>query len=399
MTSRFDVAVVGAGIVGLSTARAIGFARPGLSIVILEKEEEIATHQTGRNSGVVHAGLYYRPGSLKARLCVEGGPRLLEFCDERGIDTTQAGKIVVATSASQLPALAELERRAGANGVRVVRVGPDEICEHEPEARGVEGLRVPFTGAVEFRDVARAFAEDLIRDGAEVRTGHGVLSSRSSSSGRILETVGGPIECSLVVNCAGLHVDRIARLLGTEPGVKVLPFRGEYWSLTPDAAARVRGHIYPVPDPRFPHLGVHFTRDVRGRVEIGPNAVWAWGREAYGRLSGNPRDALETLSYRGFWNLARRHWRTGLGEQWRSMSRAAFVRRARQLVPRLDARDLDQWRSGVRAQAVDTDGALIYDFLILQSPGVVNVINAPSPAATSCLSIGEHIAAIALEQL
>ena len=400
MTERVDVAVVGAGIVGLATARAIRAARPATSIAVLEKEPEVAAHQTGRNSGVIHAGLYYEPGSLKARLCVEGGPRLVRYCAERGIPTARTGKVVVATTPAQIPALDELERRARANRVECTRIGRAGIREREPHAAGIDGLWVPVTASVDFGDVARAFAAELSAEGVALRTGWEVREARPPREGRrVLETSGGALEASVVVTCAGLHVDRVARALGCEPDVRVLPFRGEYWSLTPAAAKRVRGHIYPVPDPRFPHLGVHFTRNVHGRVEVGPNAVWAWGREAYARVSGDARDAIHTLSYRGFWNLARRHWRTGVGEQWRSLNRRAFVARARALVPQLEASDLSAWRSGIRAQAVDAGGALVHDFVIREAAGVVNVLNAPSPAATACLAIGEHIAGVALRQL
>jgi len=399
LSARFDCAVIGGGIVGLATTHALHAARPDLSLLVLEKEPEVAAHQTGRNSGVIHAGLYYAPGSLKARLSVRGGPRLFEFCAEYGVATTQTGKIVVATSADQIPALDELERRATANGVETQRIGPAGIAEHEPHVRGIDGLRVPSTGAVDFGDVARAFAGLLSAAGVEIRTSFEVERAVSERGCHRLLSHADEVSARLVINCAGLHVDRISRILGVEPGFVVLPFRGEYWSLTEAAARRVRGHVYPVPDPRFPHLGVHFTRSVRDRVEIGPNAVWAWGREAYGRISGRPADALETLRYRGFWNLARAHWRTAAAEQWRSLSRRAFVGRARAMLPDLAVGDLANWRSGIRAQAVARDGSLVKDFVIRETPGVINVLNAPSPAATSCLTIGEHIAGRALEQL
>lgn len=401
MTDRYDVAVIGAGIVGLATARAIAKADPSRTILVLEKEPVVAAHQTGRNSGVIHAGVYYRPGSLKARLCVEGGARLVTFCEERGITITRHGKLIVATRVTQVPALEELGRRAAANGVRAIRIGPEEIQEREPYVRGVAGLRVPFTGSVDFTRVAAELVSDLSVRGTEVRTEAAVRSARPrpGSPGRILETESGSVEASIVVNCAGLHADSMARLLGTDPATRLLPFRGEYWSLAEEAAHRIRGHVYPVPDPRFSHLGVHFTRSVDGRVEIGPNAVWAWGREAYGRLSCRPADALETLSYRGFWHLAARHWKTAVAEQWRSLSRRAFVANARGLMPALEVGDLEAWRSGVRAQAVGPDGSLIDDFVIREEAGVVNVVNAPSPAATSCLTIGEHIGRIALSGL
>ncbi|WP_419935246.1 L-2-hydroxyglutarate oxidase [Candidatus Palauibacter sp.] len=300
MTRPADIAVVGGGIVGLATADAIRRARPGLSLTVLEKEPEVAAHQTGRNSGVIHAGLYYAPGSLKARLCTEGSARLFRYCAERGIATTRTGKIVVAMSRDQLSALDELERRGRANGVAMERIGPGGIAEREPRAGGIEALHVPATGAVDFGDVARALAADLSRAGHEVRTGFEVREARRTPNRTCLIGPPGDVQAGVVVNCAGLHVDRVMRLLGHDPRLRVLPFRGKYWSLSGAAADRVHGHIYPVPDPRLPHLGAHFTRNVAGRVELGPNAVWAWGREAYGRFSGRVPDALEALSYRGF---------------------------------------------------------------------------------------------------
>ena len=399
MTKPLDITVIGGGIVGLATADALRRARPDLSLTVLEKEPEIAAHQTGRNSGVIHAGLYYAPGSLKARLCVDGAERLFRYCAERGISTTRTGKIIVATSRDQLTALAELERRGTANGVAMQRIGPGGIAEIEPHARGVEALHVPATGAVDFGDVARAFAADLSRAGHRIRTGFEVRDARRSGHQTVLAGPPGDIAASVVVNCAGLHVDRVMRLLGHEPGLRILPFRGEYWGLAEAAAGRVRGHIYPVPDPRLPHLGAHFTRNVAGRVELGPNAVWAWGREAYGRLSVRLPDALEALSYRGFRRLAQIHWRTAIEEQWRSLDRVSVVRNARPMLPELEVGDLKTWRSGIRAQAVDSDGALVHDFVIREAQGVVNVLNAPSPAATACLAIGERIADRALRQL
>jgi L-2-hydroxyglutarate oxidase len=374
-SSRYDVAVIGAGIIGLATADAIRRFRPELSIVVLEKEDAVAQHQTGRNSGVIHAGLYYAPGSLKAQMSVEGGRRLFEFCAEHEIPTTQTGEVVLAVDAGEIPALDELERRADANGVKAERIGPGGIRDREPNAAGIDGLWIPFTGSVDFALVARVFVDQLRSHGAELKMGF------------------------VVVNCAGLQVDRVARLLGFDPQLKILPFRGEYYGLSESASSLIQGHLYPVPDPDLPHLGVHFTRSVTGQVEVGPNAVWAWGREAYARISWSPSDALETLRYRGFWNLARRHWRTGAGEQWRSINKRAFVANARAMLPALETKHLVSWRSGIRAQAVTPDGSLIHDFVIREGPSVINVLNAPSPAATSCLTIGEYIAKRAVAQL
>ena len=390
---------MGGGIVGLATAHALERLRPDLRIALLEKEPAVGRHQTGRNSGVIHAGLYYAPGSLKSELCVNGGPRLRAFCRERGIPMTQTGKIVVATSRDQIPALDELEHRARANGVAFERTGPRGIADHEPYAAGVEALWIPFTGAVCFADVARAFAAELVRAGHTVRTEFEVVGAHREDGGTRLLGTSGDVSARMVVNCAGLHVDRVMRLLGGEPDCAILPFRGEYWGLGESAARRVRGHIYPVPDARLPHLGVHFTRAVHGDVELGPNAVWAWGREAYGRFSGNWADALEALRYRGFRELAKTHWRTAVGEQWRSLNKRAAVSSARRLLPDLEPSDLVRWRSGIRAQAVAPNGELIQDFVVHERRGVIDVLNAPSPAATSCLAIGEYIAKKAIAQL
>ena len=398
-TERADVTVIGAGIVGLAAAHAIQQSRPDVSIVVVDKEAAIASHQSGRNSGVIHAGLYYAPGSLKARLSVGGGPRLLEFCAANDVATTQTGKIVLATDQNQIPALNELERRASKNGVITERIGPAGIRDREPNATGVEALWVPSTGAVDFRLVANAIADILIGGGTSILTGFEVRRAAGRSNERVVSGPGGDVRSRVVLNCAGLHVDRVARLFGIAPGLKILPFRGEYYRLSPEGADLIEGHVYPVPDPRFPHLGVHFTRSVTGHVEVGPNAVWAWGREAYRRISGRPRDTVETLRYRGFWNLARAHWKTGAAEQWRSLNKRAFVADARKLIPDLSVDHLATWRSGIRAQAVTSDGTLVDDFVIREDQGVVHVLNAPSPAATSCLTIGEYIATRVVAQL
>lgn len=393
------VAVIGAGIVGLATARAIQQRRPDLSLAVFEKEDEPARHQSGRNSGVIHAGLYYRPGSLKARLARSGAEALFAYCRERGIPTTQTGKVVVATRPERIPALDELERRAAANGVHSERLGPAGITEHEPHATGVEALWVRDTGAVDFRAVAGHLADEVVGAGASIHFGSPLTWSESGAATRRIGGDSWEAEARVVVNCAGLQVDRVARLLGGDPGVRIIPFRGEYYRLDGGGGDLVRGHVYPVPDPVLPHLGVHFTRAVDGTVEVGPNAVWAWGREAYRRLAGSPRDAGATLSFPGFWKLARRHWRAGVAEQWRSLNLSAFVREARQLIPAVERRHLGAYRAGVRAQAVDRHGVLVDDFLIEALPSVINVLNAPSPAATASLTIGNHIAARVVERL
>ena len=358
------IAIVGGGIVGLATAYALRDVHP----VVFEKEREVGLHQTGHNSGVIHSGIYYKPGSSKARLSVEGGRLLREFCRDQGIQTETCGKVVVATDPSELPRLEELHRRAAANGVTVERIGPERLKEIEPHARGIAALHVPGTGIVDYGQVARKLAEFV-----EVRRGVRVGSARS-------------LGAKLVINCAGLHSDRLAR-----SRIRIVPFRGEYYRLR--RTSLVRGLIYPVPDPSFPFLGVHFTRMVGGGVEAGPNAVLALRREGYRWRDVSVRDALETLAYPGFRRLVRRHWRMGLVEVWRSWSKRAFVRALQRLVPEVVEDDLERAGAGVRAQALDPDGTLVEDFRIEERPGEIHVLNAPSPAATASLAIGAFIAA------
>ncbi|HLY09444.1 MAG TPA: L-2-hydroxyglutarate oxidase [Planctomycetota bacterium] len=359
------IAVVGGGIVGLATAYALRDRKP----VVFEKERSVGAHQTGHNSGVLHSGIYYKPGSHKARLCVEGARRMKEFSRDHGIPHEICGKVVVATSSSELPRLEELERRARANGVAAERIGPERLREIEPEASGIAALHVPGTGIIDYLAVARKLASFV-----EVRRGIRVDDVRS-------------LKADLVINCAGLQSDRVAR-----SRTKIVPFRGEYYSLR--RASLVKGLIYPVPDPAFPFLGVHFTRMIGGGVEAGPNAVLALSREGYRWGDIRVRDLLETLAYSGFRALARRHWRMGLREVWRSWSRAAFLRSLQRLVPAVTLEDLGPGGSGVRAQALDPDGTMVDDFRIERRQGQIHVLNAPSPAATASLAIGEHIASL-----
>lgn len=387
-----DVAIIGGGIIGLSTALALTRNHPGLEVIVVEKETELATHQTGRNSGVIHAGLYYEPGSLKARMSVEGGRRLLDFCDEHGIAVGRSGKVVVAADDSQIPALDELERRATANGVKTQRLGLEGLAEREPHVRGVAGLWVPITAVVDFAAVARTYGKLAEHAGADIRTDFEVVDVPPSSRGRRLESPFGWVDARVVVNCAGLHVDRIARLMGHEPEVSIVPFRGEYHEIRGRAADLVKGLIYPVPDPRFPFLGVHFTRGIDGRVEAGPNAVLAFAREGYRRRDITMRQLRELAGSEGLRHLAHDYWRTGGAELWRSIRASAFVRDAARLLPALTADDLGDYRAGVRAQALLPDGTLVHDFVIEESQAAVHVLNAPSPAATASLAIGENIA-------
>jgi len=394
---RVDVVIVGGGIVGLATAKSILEQRPGASVVVLEKESHVGTHQTGRNSGVIHAGLYYQPGSLKAELCVDGGRRMHEFCEEHGIEIGHTGKVVVATDTDQIPALEELAARAAANGVETQRVGPDGLRDHEPHANGVEALWVPITAIVSFGQVAAALAGQLEAEGGRVQTDSAVIGAHRESGRTVIETEAGhELAADRVVNAAGLHVDRVAELLGHTPAVRIVPFRGEYRALVTEARSLVRGLIYPVPDPRFPFLGVHFTRMIHGGVEVGPNAVLSTAREGYTRTNVSAADLADTFKQAGFWKLARQHWKTGVSEVWRSVVMSAFVKDARRLVPALEPHHLGDFRAGVRAQAVDADGGLLQDFAIEEEDGIVHVLNAPSPGATSSLAIGDYIASLAL---
>jgi L-2-hydroxyglutarate oxidase LhgO len=388
-----DVVVVGGGIVGLATALALLRARPGTSLLVLEKEPDIASHQTGRNSGVIHSGLYYKPGSLKATTCSRGRLLLERFCEEHGVPFERCGKVVVATSEEDLPRLEELERRGRANGLSGVRRIPaEELRDHEPHARGVAALVVPETGIVDYREVARAYAGAIRRHGGELVHGALVYGVRRTEDAVVVESTGGDCEARVLVGCAGLASDRLARMAGLAIDVAIVPFRGEYWMLAPPRAHLVRNLIYPVPDPAFPFLGVHFTRRMGGGIEAGPNAVLAMAREGYTRTSFNARDAWEVARWPGFWRMVRKHWRAGMAEQWRSLSRTAFARAGAALVPELEPQDLTQGGSGVRAQALARDGSLLDDFAIAEGPHMVHVLNAPSPAATASLAIGEEIA-------
>ena len=397
MSARmYDVAVIGGGIVGTATAMALT-ARARLTLVVLEAEPGLAAHQTGHNSGVIHSGLYYKPGSLKARNCVEGREELYRFCERHEIPHERCGKLVVATCAEELPALDELERRGRANGLKgLARLGPAEIRRFEPAVSGIAGLHVPETGIVDYVQVTEAFASLVRSAGGEVRTGAGVRRVARHADGLVLETAAGEVACRALVNCAGLQSDRVARLCGVAPGLQIVPFRGEYYELIPERRHLVRNLIYPVPDPRFPFLGVHFTRMIHGGVEAGPNAVLAFKREGYRRTSFSPRDTAELLGYGGFWRMAAKYWAMGLGEMYRSASTGAFVRALRRLVPDLSRGDLKPGGAGVRAQALEPTGALVDDFRIVEAERMIHVLNAPSPAATASISIGRTIGAMAV---
>ncbi|WP_443061922.1 L-2-hydroxyglutarate oxidase [Streptomyces sp. NBC_00490] len=391
-----DVLVIGGGIVGLSTAYAITRSAPGTRVTVLEKEQGPARHQTGRNSGVIHSGIYYRPGSLKARYAVTGAAEMVKFCAEYGIAHAVTGKLIVATEQAELPRLHALVQRGRENGIPVRELGPAQIMEYEPEVRGLAAIHVGTTGICDFVGVARQLAE---ASGADIRYGARVVRvDRRPELGVAVRTADGDIvRARVLVNCAGLHCDEVARLTGDEPGMRIVPFRGEYFTLA--RPELVNGLVYPVPDPAFPFLGVHLTRGIDGGVHIGPNAVPALAREGYGWGVVRPRELGATLAWPGSWRIARRHWRYGAGELRRSVSRAAFADAVRRLLPAVEDGDLVPSAAGVRAQAVLRDGTLVDDFLIKEGPRTVHVLNAPSPAATASLPIGREVARRALAAL
>jgi L-2-hydroxyglutarate oxidase LhgO len=400
MTDRFDVVVVGGGILGLATARSIAEARPGLRIAILEKESELAAHQTGHNSGVLHAGLYYVPGSLKARLCREGKALLEAFAEAHAIPVERCGKLVVAVNPSELGRFAALKERAIANGVPgLAEVGPERLREIEPHAAGILGLWSPETGIIDFRRVALAMADDLRAGGTTIRTGVTVARLEQRGGEVVVATSAGDVVAGMAVACAGLHADEVAARSGGAADPRIVPFRGDYYTLSTGARALVRGLIYPVPDPRFPFLGVHFTRRVDGEVWAGPNAVLAFAREGYRRRDLHPIELARTLADPGFLRLAGRYLRTGVAEMWRDWWKPAFVRELQRYVPEIRADQLRFGPSGVRAQALARDGTLVDDFVLGGTGRILHVRNAPSPAATSSLAIGRLLAARALEQL
>lgn len=385
-----DVVVVGGGIVGLATARALATAH-GARVIVLEAEARVAAHQTGHNSGVMHSGVYYKPGSLKARLCRTGLAAMYEFCAAEGVPHRRCGKLIVAVDESEERRLVALEERARANGSPVRRVDRAEIRTIEPAVAGTAGLWVEDTGVVSYAAVCQALVRDLERRGGDVRTGARVLGITRRGAGHGVATTAGAFEGARLVTCAGLQADRVARMAGLEPAVRIVPFRGEYYHLR--RPELVRGLIYPVPDPELPFLGVHFTRGVDDTVEAGPNAVLALGRESYRWSDINPADVLDLVTYGGFWRLAAAHWRTGLSEVARSWSTARFVASLQRLVPGVTAADLVAGGSGVRAQAVDPSGRLVDDFVLQEADGAMHVLNAPSPAATASLVIGSEVAA------
>jgi len=395
---RYEIAVIGGGIVGLATALAL-HEQGAKSLILLEAEEQVAAHQSGHNSGVIHSGLYYKPGSYKATLCAEGRRLLLDFCNQEGIAHETCGKLVVALDHSEMPRLAVLAERGAANGLHLRPLPAAELKEYEPHVAGVAGLWVPETGIVDYRQVAAALERRLVAGGVEVRKGWRLASCRRHPEQLALVSAqGSEVSTRHLVACAGLQADRVARLCGVDPQVRIVPFRGEYYELAPARRGLVRSLIYPVPDPQFPFLGVHFTRRIDGKVEAGPNAVLALHREGYGKFAFSARDAWEIGSTRTFWMLARRYWRMGAGEYYRSYSKYAFWRALQRLLPEIEAGDMQPAGAGVRAQALGADGRLVDDFAFASAYRMLHVINAPSPAATASLALGRVIAAQAAEQ-
>jgi (S)-2-hydroxyglutarate dehydrogenase len=391
-----DVIVVGAGILGLATARSLLLAEPRLRVTVLEKEHAVGLHQTSHNSGVLHSGVYYAPGSLKARLCAEGKARLERYAAERGIPVARRGKLVVAVDRDELGRLAALAERAQANGVEGLRLlDALELRRVEPHVRGLRALHAPGTGVIDFAAVARAYAEDVDSAGGSVQLGTPVRSVVPAKGSVTVETDGDPLSARLVVTCAGLQTDRLAR----PKGCRIVPFRGDYYELDEEGAALVNGLVYPVPDPAFPFLGVHLTRHVDGTVGAGPNAVLALAREGYRRTSFSPRDAASTLAYPGFWRFAARHWRIGAAEVWRDVSKRAFVRTVQRYVPDLSERNFRRGDTGIRAQVIARDGRMHDDFVVERGDRTLDVISAPSPAATSSLAIADHLAAIVRQRI
>jgi L-2-hydroxyglutarate oxidase LhgO len=391
--ARFDVVVVGAGIIGLAVARELQARTPGARLAVLDKEPVLGFHQTAHSSGVVHRGVYYAPGSLKARLCVEGAARLLEYCEARGIPIRRCGKVVVATSDEELPRLEELHRRSVANGVpRVELIGPERLRELEPHVAGLRAIHSPETSVVDFSLVARAYGDDVTQAGGELLLGREVLSFSRRDGSTAIATTGGDVEATRVVVCAGVYSDRLAASTGAEADPRIVPFRGDYLVLKPERRDLVRGLVYPVPDPAFPFLGIHTTVRPDGAVWLGPNAVLALSREGYRRRDVRLRDVREILRSRGFRRLARRHWRMGAAETVRDLSTKRFVAAARKLLPELEVGDVMPGPSGIRAQALAPDGTLVDDFVFHEADGVVHVRNAPSPGATSSLAIASVIA-------
>lgn len=394
--TNYDVVVIGGGIVGLAVAVETTRRFPQLRLAVLEKENGVGRHQTGHNSGVIHSGVYYKPGSLKARTCVEGAAAMVAFCRDHGIPYEVCGKVIVATTETEVGRLKGLEERGHANGLQGLRMlRLEELREYEPHVTGLAALLVPSTGITDYKMVCEKYAELTRLAGGSVLLNSGVTSIRPESDHFIVESANGTYAGKNLINCAGLFSDRISQMAGVEPEVRIVPFRGEYYDLIPERKSLVRGLIYPVPDPRFPFLGVHFTRRIHGTIDAGPNAVFAFKREGYGRTDFSLSDTLNAISFPGFWRMAGRYWKSGMDEQYRSVSKAAFVKALQKLVPEIRDEDLVPGGSGVRAQAITKDGSLVDDFQFSQSKNMLHVYNVPSPAATASLAIGRILVEMA----
>ncbi len=389
----YDFAIIGGGIVGLSTGMSLGKTYPNAKILVLEKESQWAFHQTGNNSGVIHSGIYYKPGSFKAKFCRDGCQSMVEFCQEHGIDYEVCGKVIVATDESELPRLENLYKRGLDNGIKVKRITPEEVKEFEPHVTSVGGIYVYSTGIANYKQVCLKYAEIITQQGGELRLNTKVEKIVPSGNNQVLKTNNGTFETRYVINCAGLHSDRIAKLGKVDPQAKIVPFRGEYYELIPEKRSLVKGLIYPVPNPDFPFLGVHFTRMIDGSVHAGPNAVLSLKREGYKKTDFDLRDFAEVMTYPGFWKLAAKHADEGIKEIIRSFSKAAFTKSLQKLIPEVQSEDLIPTHAGVRAQALMNDGKLVDDFLIIHGQNTAHVCNAPSPAATSSIEIGKAIVA------
>ena len=391
---KVDICIIGGGIVGLATAYQVSQKYPKLSVAVVEKESSLARHQTGHNSGVLHTGIYYKPGSLKAINCRNGKKAMEQFCKEQGIEHELCGKIIVALHDDEVPRMLNIFQRGQENGVNCKIISREEMLEIEPHVAGVQAIHVPECGIVNYRQVCHRLGEIIAKkEENKLLLGHAVIGMQTRTDSLIITTKKAEIECKHAINCAGLHSDRITRLGGQKPPAKIIPFKGEYYELEKQARHLCNNLIYPVPDPAFPFLGVHFTRMIDGSVECGPNAVLALGREAYGKFDLNLRDLLESLTYLGFQKMAMKHWKMGWGEMWRSYNKGAFVKALQRLIPEIESKHLTSAPAGIRAQAVSPGGALVDDFLIEDNERIINVCNAPSPAATASLNIGSTISA------
>ncbi len=393
-----DIIIIGGGIVGLATAMILK-QTSDYKVTVIEAEPEPALHQTGNNSGVIHSGLYYKPGSLKAKNCVEGRERMYRFCDENNIKHERCGKLVVAVNEAEIPLLKMLEERGIANGLKgLKRLRGDEIKDYEPHASGIAGLQVPETGIVDYKQVTDKYLDIFIDNGGVFIHDCRFLALKKND-GLTVETTQGELHCRLLVNCGGLYSDRIAKVCGVEPGLQIIPFRGEYYKLKKEKESLVKNLIYPVPDPKFPFLGVHFTRMIKGGVEAGPNAVLAFKREGYSRIDFSLRDVLQMASFPGFWKMASKHYKMGFREYYRSLVKNSFVHSLQKLIPGITGEDIEPGGAGVRAQALERNGSLTDDFRIVETDDMVHVLNAPSPAATASLSIGDKISLLIKKKL